>query len=358
MRILFVKLTSMGDLIHALPALTDAMRNIPGIAIDWVIDKNFAEVATWHPAVTNVFCTEHRKWRKQPLQSFSQGDIPQLVAAIRKQKYDFVIDGQTNLKSAFIMLLTRGLRCGLDKNSAREWLAHLVYQKKYAIPKDMHAIARLRILFSEILQYPLADSEPDYQIQNFAFPAPKIALPAKYLIYVHNASWQSKLWPLDYWHTLIKLAEADNLAVLLPWGNAFEKERAEQLQRRHKNAQVLPFCTLSELAWLLQHAQGAICSDTGLSHLAAALDVPAVTMYGATSSKLIGTTGKHQAHQVSPFPCISCYKHQCNYQNQVHANPPCLSAIKPEWLWEKLCSLYELRCMKGRSLHAAQRNEG
>jgi heptosyltransferase-1 len=347
MRILFVKLTSMGDLIHALPALTDAKEAIPGISFDWVIDKNFSEVARWHPAIKNIFCTEHRKWRSHPLQSVRKGEIRSFLANLRRQQYDLVIDGQTNLKSALIMLLTRGQRCGLDKNSAREWIAHLAYQKKYAIPKEMHAIHRLRLLFSQVLHYPLSASKPNYGIQQYPFSAPNVNLPAQYLIYVHHASWVSKLWPLNYWDTLIKLADNEHLHVLLPWGNLFEKQRAEHLAARNKNAHVLSYHTLSEQAWLLKNSQGAICSDTGLSHLAAALDVPAVTLYGPTSATLIGTTGVNQGHYIANFPCLSCYQYACHYQNQKREESSCLSAIKPESLWQQFCHIRQNMQWKG-----------
>lgn len=336
MRVLFVKLTSMGDLIHALPALTDAMHMIPGISFDWAIDKNFAEVAKWHPAVANIFETSHRSWRKHPWQSIKNGEIFEFLQTLRKQKYDLVIDGQTNTKSAVITMLSRGTRCGFDKDSAREWIAHFAYQKHYNVPKDMHAITRLRQLFSQVFQYPCPDSKPDYGIQHYLFPTPKFDLPLPYLVFVHNASWASKLWPVHYWRTLIEYAAQQHLNVLLPWGNESEKQRAENIAAGHGNAYVLPFCTLSEHAWILQNSSGAICSDTGLSHLAAALNVPAVTMYGPTSSKLIGTTGLYQQHHVTPFACSVCYKHECHYQAQRHKESPCLVAIKPEMLWQQL----------------------
>lgn len=334
MKILFVKLTSMGDLIHALPAMTDAMQAIPGISFDWVIDKNFSEVGTWHPAVKNVFRTDHRGWRKNFLHSIKTGTISEFLKGIRETKYDFVIDGQSNFKSALIMMLARGTRCGLDKNSTREWIAHLAYQNKFHVPKSMHAIERLRQLFSMALQYPLKATNPDYGIAERDFPLPEIDLPNNYLVFVHNASWPSKLWPQDYWHQLIDIAADENFHILLPWGNAFEKQRAEELTVGHKNAQVLPFCTLSQLAGTLKNSKGAICSDTGLSHLAASLNVSAVTMYGPTSVALIGTTGQNQQHSISSFPCVECYKHECHYEKKTHEIPLCLSAIKPETVWQ------------------------
>ncbi len=339
MRVLFVKLTSMGDLIHALPAMTDARRVSPNIHFDWVIDKNFSEVASWHPAVKNIFCTSHRQWKKHPWQSIRDGEITNFLGNLRRQKYDLVIDGQTNFKSALITLLSRGKRCGLDKRSAREWIAHLAYRQKYYVPKNLHAITRLRQLFSQIFQYPLIGDQPNYGIESYPFVPPKIALPYPYLVFVHNASWQSKLWSEENWHRLIEMAADEKLHVLLPWGNQLEKIRAQRLGQGHKNAYVLPFCSLSEHAFILKNSLGAVCSDTGLSHLAAALNVPAVTMYGSTSVHLIGTTGANQSHNVSPFPCSHCYKFECKYEGKLQTEPLCLNEIKPEILWQQFQAL-------------------
>lgn len=341
MRVLFVKLTSMGDLIHALPAITDASRAIPGISFDWVIDKKFSEVAKWHPAVKNIVPSSHRKWKKDFIGSMKRGEIQQFIRAVRKEKYDLVIDGQTSMKSAFIMLLTRGLRCGLDQHSSREWLAHLAYQRKYYVDKQWHAIKRLRYLFSKVLGYPFIDTQPDYGIANTTFEIPTLALPKPYLVLVHNASWQSKLWPEAYWRQLIVLAERDGFNVLLPWGNEAEKQRAARIAHRHLNAYVLPFCTLSQHATILKNSKGAICSDTGLSHLAAALNVPAVTLYGSTSTQFIGTTGLHQQHMVTAFACKKCYKQECYYDNQLHSDALCQLTMRPDMVWEK----FKITCL-------------
>ncbi|SRR5579883_33133 len=340
MHILFVKLTSMGDLIHALPAITDASKALPGISFDWVIDKNFSEVALWHPAVKNIITTEHRKWRKHPLQTLKNGEFKDFLHAIRQDSYDFVIDGQNNLKSALVSFLTKKTRHGLDKHSARESMAHFVYHKKYSIDKNLHAITRLRMLFAQIFNYPFINDQVDYGIANYAFPEVPFKLPKPYVYFVHNASWPSKLYPEKDWQQLIRMAANEKLNVVLPWGNAAEKVRAEHISQGHPNAMVLPFCTLSQHARILQESEGAICSDTGLSHLAAALNVPAVTMYGPTSTRLIGTTGGNQLHAVSKFPCIECYKMRCNYGGKAQPIPLCLDAIKPEMLWLALKNLF------------------
>ncbi len=329
----------MGDLIHALPAITDATRAIPGISFDWVIEKSFSEVARWHPAVKNIIPSSHRKWKKDFIGSLQRGEIQKFVRAIRKEKYDLVIDGQTSLKSAFTMLLTRGVRCGLDRHSARESLASLAYQKKFFVDKSLHAITRLRVLFSQVLNYPFPNTPVDYGIANLNFAPAKLTLPKSYLVFVHNASWQSKLWPEAYWRKLIILAGSEGFNVVLPWGNLAEKQRAARIGDNHPNTLVLPFCTLSEHAAILKNSKGAICSDTGLSHLAAALNVPALTLYGSTSTQFIGTTGLHQKHMVSSFACKKCYKQECNYENQLHTDALCQLVMKPEMVWERFKSM-------------------
>ena len=333
-KVLFVKLTSMGDLIHALPAFTDAARAIPGIQFDWVIDKNFSEVASWHPAVNKIITTRHRYWKKNFRQSWANGEIPQFLKSLRAEKYDLVIDGQTSMKSAMATFLSRGVRHGLDRNSAREWwIAPLAYQKSYFVPRNLHAIQRLRLLLSQALNYTCPETFPDYGIKSFPFPKLKFELPQRYLVFVHNASWPSKMWPIPYWRRLIELAAQENFAVLLPWGNNAEKIRADEICLGYENAEVLPFCSLSEQAQILKQSVGAICSDTGLCHLAASLDVPSVVLYGSTDPNLIGAIGTNQQHIMSPFECTKCYRYQCDYGNQKHPESLCFLEIKPENVW-------------------------
>ncbi len=265
-----------------MPALTDASRAIPGITFDWVIDKNFSEVGLWHPAVKKIIPTRHRYWRKNFRKSVKDGEITQFLKSLREEKYDLVIDGQSSMKSAIVTLLSRGPRRGIDRCCASEWAASLAYQKSYHVPKDWHAIQRLRLLLANALDYHCPQSPPDYNIRDYPFPALKFDLPKPYLMFVHNASWSSKMWPENYWRRLIELAQSEGFHVLLPWGNQAEKTRAERISDGYANARVLPFCSLSEQARILQGAAGAICSDTGLCHLAAALNVPSVTLHGPT----------------------------------------------------------------------------
>lgn len=132
-RILLIKLTSLGDLIHALPALTDAHRVYPDLKVDWVIDENFSQVATWHKAVDKIYTTNHRKWRHGLFAALRP--IIQLVRSIRRSKYDLIIDGQGNFKTATLSLLMKDPTAGYDRKSVREMVAAFGYKRRYSVSK-------------------------------------------------------------------------------------------------------------------------------------------------------------------------------------------------------------------------------
>lgn len=339
MRVLLIKLSSMGDLIHALPAISDAKAVMPEICFDWVIDESFAEVAGWHSAVQDIIPTAHRRWRKHKWQTLQSGELRKFLKNLRKTSYDFVIDGQTNFKSALITRFSKGLRCGLDRDSAREFVAHYAYQKQIFVPKQEHAVKRMRMLFADVFNYPYQDTEPDFAIERSRLVVPNFELPDKFLMFMHNASWESKLWPENYWIELLKMAVAADYSVLLPSGNADEQARAERLAKLHPKVHALPRMSLSEVAYVISQARGAVSNDTGLGHLTAALNIPSVNLYGATDSALIGAPGKVQIYLQAEFPCAPCYKKQCIYRGPTEETPACFTKIPPALVWEKLMAL-------------------
>lgn len=345
MRILLIKLTSLGDLIHALPALSDAREAFPDIEFDWVIDENFQEVALWHPAVKRHFTANHRKWRKNLRDLSTYQSMYRLFRELRQTKYDLIIDGQGNHKSALLSLFAKGVSAGYDQHSIRERIAHFAYQKKFKVSKEQHAIARLRSLFAQSLGYPLPNTEPNFGIDVNRFKKPNIELPDNFLVFVHNASWNTKLWPEVHWESLIKKSIDSGHTILLPWGNKEEEARAHRLaaiastvsSTSHSSpVQVLPRLSLSEIGYVLAKARGCVCMDTGLSHLTAALNIPSLTLYGATDSGLIGASGGGQQHIQSTLACAPCQKKSCRYPNStnVKLNPPCLAEITPERVFE------------------------
>lgn len=323
----------MGDLMHALPALTDAGRALPGISFDWAVDENFAAVPSWHPLVRHVIPIAHRRWQTE---GGSVAEWKHGYRQLNEHPYDAVIDVQGNLKSALITFLRRGPAHGLDRLSCREQPAFLAYRKCHRVPRGQHAIERHRQLLAQALGYPSPTTSADYGVQlPHTVPEPLPELPQNYLIFIHNASWPTKLWPIAYWHQLVVCADQNDLSVLLPCGSITEQEQARAIAKDMPNAQVLPLrLPLDTMAMLIGKAVGAIGSDTGFTHLAAMAGTPTVTLYGPTQPQLIGTVGHHQRHMLSTLDCQRCRRTECRHGSE--KTPACMAELRPDQVWQTL----------------------
>ncbi len=299
MRVLIIKLTSMGDLMHALPALTDAAKKIPNIEFDWVVDENFSEVPLWHPKVKSIITTNHRSWKKNIFSTSLIRELRTIKYTLNNINYNAVIDMQNNLKSAAISFFVNDFVHGLDKASAREYPSHLAYKFTYGISKKNHAISRQRELLALSLNYEFLNQNIDYGIQKDKFERPNFKLPNKFIFLVHNASWPTKMWSISRWQALIKLINKEGYMAILPSGSTEEFERAKEIASISNEALAIPAQSLNKTAFIIENATGCICSDTGLAHLSAMLGKPSVTLYSVTDEKLIGTRGKNQSHIIS-----------------------------------------------------------
>ncbi|AQA17257.1 lipopolysaccharide heptosyltransferase I [Halioglobus japonicus] len=298
MRVLIVKMSSLGDVIHTLPAVTDAARAVPGIQFDWVVEEAFAEIPAWHPAVNRTLPIAFRRLRKRPLRNFTGPEWRNFRQQLRSRHYDLVIDAQGLLKSAFVARLAQTPIAGFDKHSAREGLAATAYHHKYSVPVQMHAVERTRRLFASVLGYSIDSERGDYGVRaNLARTREKRC---RGLMFFHGTARAEKLWPVAHWAELLTLADAAGYPVWLPWGSEEEKVRAAQIVAVAGTGRVLPRLDLRGLASMLLEVDGAVAVDTGLGHLAAALDVPTVSLYGPTDTALIGAYGQHQVHIQSP----------------------------------------------------------
>ena len=288
----------MGDLMHALPALTEAKEHITDISFDWVVDKNFASVPSWHPLVDKTIVTDHRNWRRQLFSKKSRESLQQVLSEINGTQYDLVVDMQNNLKSALVSFLSKHRVTGMDAKSVREYPAHLAYSTKINVDKDLHAIERQKKLLAEALDYSYSMKNVDYGALLETFIEPNINLPNKYVVLVQNASWITKQWSIAKWQKLVKYFEGKNIKMILPSGNLNELERAKEIASISTNAQAIDLMPLNEIAYIIKNANFCICSDTGLAHLSALSGTPSITLYGPTETALIGTYGKNQIHIV------------------------------------------------------------
>ena len=345
MRVLIVKTSSLGDVIHTLPALTDAARAIPGIRFDWVVEEGFAEIPGWHPAVDQVIPVNIRRWRKQLWQTFKNGEWRQFKARVRERSYDLVIDAQGLLKSAWLTRYVKAPVAGLDRYSAREGWSSRFYDRRLSVALGQHAVERVRQLFALALAYDLPDGLGDYGLDLSRLDLPPTA---PYVVFLHGTTWDTKHWPEAYWRTLAERMDQHRLKVCLPWGNPVEKARAERIAQGLAHCQVLPKLNLAGVARILAAAKACVAVDTGLGHLAAALDVPTVSLFGPTDPGLTGAYGRAQVHLGSDWPCAPCLQKTCTYTPSAEDLrrfdiqrewPLCFTRLNPEHVASRLGTL-------------------
>lgn len=345
MRVLIIKTSSLGDVIHTLPALTDAAHAIPGIRFDWVVEEGFAEIPSWHPAVDQVIPVAIRRWRKNLWQTIKSGEWKAFKQRVRERKYDLVIDAQGLVKSAWLTRYVKAPVAGLDRYSAREGWASRFYDRRLSVATGQHAVERVRQLFAMALAYDLPEG-----IGNYGLDLERLQLPpaAPYVVFLHGTTWATKHWPEAYWRDLAERMGRRKLEVRLPWGNPAEKARAERIAQGLNNCQVLPKLNLAGVARVLAAAKACVAVDTGLGHLAAALDVPTISLFGPTNPGLTGAYGRTQIHQASDWPCAPCLQKKCTYKPSAddlrrfdlkREWPLCFTRLNPEHVASRLSAL-------------------
>lgn len=345
MRVLIIKTSSLGDVIHTLPALTDAAHAIPGIRFDWVVEEGFAEIPSWHPAVDQVIPVAIRRWRKHLWQTVRSGEWKAFKQRLRERQYDLVIDAQGLVKSAWLTRYVKAPVAGLDRYSAREGWASRFYDRRLSVAVGQHAVERVRQLFAMALAYDLPEG-----IGRYGLDLERLQLPpaAPYVVFLHGTTWTTKHWPETYWRELAERMGRRRLEVRLPWGNPAEKARAERIAQGLNHCQVLPKLNLAGVARVLAAAKACVAVDTGLGHLAAALDVPTLSLFGPTNPGLTGAYGRTQIHQASDWPCAPCLQKKCTYKpsaedlRRYDLNrewPLCFTRLNPEHVASRLSAL-------------------
>jgi len=289
-RILLVKTSSMGDVIHNFPVIADIRKHHPHATFDWVVEEGFAEIARLHPHIRDVIPVAIRRWRKHLLQTTTWGQIAGFRKHLKAQRYDYVLDTQGLVKSAVISRMADGSTYGQDRQSAREPLAACLYEHRFYSGRQQHAVARNRELAALALGYPVPTALPDYGLAGHPLKAsnPHPALPERYVVGLHATSRNSKLWAVEHWITLGQHLHAQGYALLLPWASDSEHARAASIAQTTPGTIVLPKLGLTQLAGIIVGASATVGVDTGLAHLAVALKCPTVAIYTDTDPLLTG----------------------------------------------------------------------
>jgi len=282
---LFVKTSSLGDVVHNMPAVTEARRRWPDAHIGWVVEDAFAPLARLHPGVNEVIPVATRRWRRGVLSSSTWREVGRFRHVLQARRYDRVVDTQGLLRSALIAAQAHGERHGYDRRSIREPVASWFYDVRHAVAKDQHAVLRNRALAGLALDFAPSDVI-DYGLSRRAD-----ARSAPYAVLLHGTSRADKEWRESNWIGLGQTLRHRGLGVVLPWGTEAERVRSERLAGAIKGAEVLPRRPLDETAQVIANAALVIGVDTGLLHLAAAYAVPLIGVFIATDPKLTGPTG-------------------------------------------------------------------
>jgi len=280
--LLFIKTSSLGDVIHHMPAVTEARVRRPELRIAWVVEKALAPLARLHPAVDEVIPVAGREWRRGK----AWGEIGAFFRALRARHYDAIIDTQGLIKSAVIARVARGTRHGYDPQSIKESFASRFYEVCHSVERQQHAIARNRALTGLALGY-APEGAPDYGLNRMRLAEPWAA---PYAVLLHATADPGKEWPETKWRALVEALSRD-IDVVLPYGDNRERARGQRIASGLDRARVPERQPLDGVARLIAGASFVVGVDTGLLHLAAALGVPLVAVFAGSEPGLTGPIG-------------------------------------------------------------------
>jgi heptosyltransferase-1 len=274
-RILLIRMSSLGDVIHTFPAVTDLRRALPDAALDWVVEESYVPLARMHPGVTRILPIALRRWRRRLARAQSWREAAAFRRGLRERSYDAILDTQGLLKSALTASLAHGPVHGFGRGTAREALATCFYDVKYEFAASDHKVERYRSVAARALGY--VPGALDYGIS--PPPRPNGAPLSPYCVLLHSTARAAKLWRDADWIEVGRHLAARGLDCVLPWGEEDERLRAERLAAAIPRAQAPARMPLAEACGLIGHAQLVIGVDTGLMHLAAALRVPVLGIF-------------------------------------------------------------------------------
>ena len=284
--ILFIKTSSLGDVIHHMPAVTEARKALPEARFTWLVEEAFAPLVRLHPAVDAVLPVAWRRWRRSLYAPRTLAEIGDSLRAMRAQSYDAIVDSQGLLRTALMTRLARGRRHGYDGSSIREPLAALFYDRRYTVSRELHAVERNRRLCGLALGY-APQGAPDFGLERARFARPS----DRYAVLLHATARESKQWPEANWIALGKVLAQRGLDLVLPWGTEAERVRSERLAARLPRARVPGRAPLDQVATLIAGAALVVGVDTGLLHLAAAFGVPLVAIFAGSEPVLTAPVG-------------------------------------------------------------------
>jgi heptosyltransferase-1 len=333
LKILLVRVSSMGDVLHNMPVVNDLLRHAPDAQIDWVVEEAYAHLVALHPGVRKIIPFALRRWRKSLLSRATRREMAQFYTDLRAEQYDIVLDTQGLLKTGIIMGLAKlaphGKKVGLangTEGSGYEAASRIFHTDSLPVDIHTHAVLRGRLVAAHACGYSV--NTPASFGLRVLDRQPSWLPDTPFATFFHGTAGASKKWPRANWSQIARSLAEKNLAILLPWGSEQEKIEAEQMAASMPNAKVLPKLSMQDAIILAQRATLAIGVDTGLTHIAAAYETPTIEIYcdsprwkteGNWSAKIINLGDKGQAASVAAVQdAIAVLLAQAQTRN-----PPC-----------------------------------
>lgn len=313
-KILIVKVSSLGDVVHTMPVIADIRRHAPNAQIDWLVEEHFADLVRLVAGVRRVIPFALRRWRKQLLRRAVWREIHALRRALAAEAYHAVLDCQGLLKTAWIARAARragtGALSGLanrTEGSGYEWPVRFFYDRRIRIAPRTHVVERSRQLAASALGFADAISCSDTldfgldthaAAQTLAQTGFKLSAP--YAVLLHATSRSDKQWPEPYWIALGQTLAQHGIVSVLPWGSTREQTVSERIGAGISavggiSVQVPPHLSLPAVVGLLNDATVVVGVDTGLTHIATALRRPTVELYNFDTAWRTGAYWSDQA---------------------------------------------------------------
>lgn len=339
MRVLIVKMSAMGDVLHALPVLSYLHAAHPGIEIDWVVEEAFADLLAGQPLISMLHRVRFKQWKKQPFASQTQKEIRSIASSLAARAYDVVFDIQGNIKSGIVTRITGcPLRYGFTADTTQERFNILCTNRRVRIlSEDYHITDQYLRVVSSPFELDFTNCELETQIVTSAADDAWAAefverLGADQIMLCHmGTTWETKFWHEAGWIDLgRRMAAAFPQAVqLYSWGSPDEQQSALRVvQAVGPCARSIDRMPLQRLAALLKQVGVVLGGDTGVVHLAAAVGTPTVSYYRSSDGARSGPRGgKHRVIQ-APMPCTRCFKTRCERDSE------CRTSIGVEMLFD------------------------
>jgi heptosyltransferase-1 len=329
-KVLLVKTSSMGDVIHALPAVTDAFAAVPGLELDWCVEEAFADIPRFHPRVGTVHRVALRRWRHQLTSAAAWSEFLAVRRQLRHGGYDRVVDLQGLLKSLLFARMPGAPITGY----VREAAAGLGYHHRPQVPPDVHLFERNRRIMAAALGYQPDLSRLDYGIT----PPPAPALVAgrdRLALLLHGTTWASKRWPTPFWVELAERLAARGLVPAVPFGDAAEQAVANAIAGRVGDTLVIPKSSLRDVAGIIGAAAVVIGTESGLMHLAAVFGRPTLALFAGSSPGNASPQGPRAGWIGATTACAPCGKRSCPLYPR-RADLPCHATVTPELVLDAL----------------------